>query len=183
MEAVTKQIIHGVYDDEEILLEGCKKLKASGIHIADVFTPFPVHGIDQVIGLKRTRIAICAFLYGLTGATLATWMMWYMMVTDWPTDVGGKPSFAYFMNVPAFIPITFESTVLCAGHGMVITYLLRCFLLPGVRPKNPDPRTTDDKFLIYLELNNEQALKATEILNQTGASEVNHKGTTTVEAH
>ncbi|MCD6067077.1 MAG: quinol:cytochrome c oxidoreductase rane protein [Bacteroidetes bacterium] len=179
----TKQIIHGIYDDEVPLLEGCKKLRAEGIRIKDVFTPFPIHGIDPIIGVPRTRLAICAFLYGLTGASLATWMMWYMMVTDWPTDIGGKPSFEYFMAVPAFIPITFESTVFCAAHGLALTYLLRCWLVPGAKAKNPDPRTTDDKFMIYLELNDEQSTKAGEILRLTGASEVNHKGVITEKHH
>ena len=179
----TKQVIHGIYDDEVPLLEGCKKLRDAGIRIKDVFTPFPIHGIDPIIGVPRTRLAICAFIYGLTGLSLATWMMWYMMVTDWPTDIGGKPEFQYFMNVPAFIPITFESTVFCAAHGLALTYLLRCWLVPGAKAKNPDPRTTDDKFMIYLELNDEQATKAESILKTTGASEVNHKGVITEKEH
>jgi len=179
----TKKVIHGIYDDEVPLLEGCKKLRDAGIRIKEVFTPFPIHGIDPIIGVPRTRIAITAFIYGLTGASLATWMMWYMMVSDWPTDIGGKPSFEYYMAMPAFIPITFESTVFCAAHGMAITYLLRCWLVPGAKAKNPDPRTTDDKFMIYLELNDEQATAAEGILRTTGASEVNHKGTITEKEH
>jgi hypothetical protein len=181
--SATKQVIHGIYDDEVPLMEGCKKLRASGIRIADVFTPFPIHGLDTTIGLKRTRIAICAFIYGITGTGLATLMMWYMMVHDWPNDIGGKPSWNYYSAIPAFIPITFESTVFCAAHGMALTYFLRCWLIPGARPKNPDPRTTDDKFMIYLELNNEQSQKADAILKETGASEVNYKGTVEVKEH
>lgn len=177
----TKQIIHGIFGDEEPLLEACKKLRASGIRIKDVFSPFPIHGIDPIVGVPRTRIAICAFIYGITGMSLATLMMWYMMVHDWPNDIGGKPNWTYYMNVPAFIPITFESTVFCAAHGMSLTYLLRCWLVPGAKAKNPDPRTTDDKFMIYLELNDEQSRKADEILRSTGAEEVNYKGTITIE--
>lgn len=176
-----KHIVHGVFGDEEPMMEACKKLRASGIRIKDVFTPMPVHGIDAVIGVPRTRLAICAFIYGITGTSLATLMMWYMMVHDWPNDIGGKPNWAYYFNVPAFIPITFESTVFCAAHGMALTYLLRCFLLPGVKAKNPDPRTTDDKFLIYLELNDAQLPKAEEILKANGAEEVNRKGSFVVE--
>lgn len=176
---ITKKVIHGVYDDEVPLLEACKKLKAAGIKVKDVFSPFPIHGIDPIIGVPRTRLAICAFIYGLTGAGLATLMMWYMMISDWPTDIGGKPNWMYFYNVPAFIPITFESTVLCAGHGMAITYLLRCMLVPGARAKNPDPRTTNDKFLILLELPEEKAGEAENLLRTAGAIEVNQKGTVT----
>lgn len=174
--ATNKHIIHGVFNDEVPMLEACKKLRASGIRIKDVYTPMPIHGIDGIIGVPRTRIAICAFIYGITGTSLATLMMWYMMVHDWPNDIGGKPTWAYYFAVPAFIPITFEATVFCAAHGMALTYFLRCWLVPGAKAKNPDPRTTDDKFLIYLELNDEQSGKAQEILRNNAAEEVNYKG-------
>jgi len=167
--------IHAIYDDEEPLLATALELKSQGIKVKDVFSPFPIHGLDAVIGVPRTWIAITAFIYGLTGASLATLMMWYMMVSDWPTDIGGKPSFAYFMNVPAFIPITFESTVLCAGHGMAITYYLRCWMLPGVKAKNPDPRTTDDKFLMIVETKEENKSKIESMLKNGGASEISFK--------
>jgi hypothetical protein len=107
--------------------------------------------------------------------------MWYMMVSDWPTDVGGKPNWMYFYNIPAFIPITFESTVLCAGHGMALTYLLRCMLVPGAKAKNPDPRTTNDKFLILLELPEGKAGEAENLMRSAGAIEINQKGTVTEE--
>lgn len=179
--ATVKHIIHGVFGDEVPMLEACKKLRASGIRVKDVYSPMPIHGLDGLIGVPRTRIAITAFIYGLTGAGLATLMMWYMMVSDWPNDIGGKPNWAYYFNVPAFIPITFESTVFCAAHGMALTYLLRCWLVPGAKAKNPDPRTTDDKFLILLEVGEAQATKAEEIFRATGAEEVNRKGSYEVQ--
>lgn len=168
-------VIHAIFDDEEPLMATAKSFQSKGIPVKDVFSPFPIHGIDSLIGVPRTRLAICAFLYGLTGASLATLMMWYMMINDWPTDIGGKPSFAYYMNVPSFIPITFEATVLCAAHGMVITYYLRCWMLPGVRAKNPDPRTTDDKFLMVLETKEDQKSDLESMLKTGGASEVHFK--------
>jgi hypothetical protein len=167
--------IHAIYDDEEPLMSTAKTLQSKGIRVKDVFSPFPIHGIDGVIGVPRTRIAICAFIYGITGTCLATLMMWYMMVHDWPTDIGGKPSFAYYMNVPAFIPITFESTVLCAAHGMAITYYLRCWMLPGVKAKNPDPRTTDNKFLMIIETKEENKSNIEALLKNGGASEISYK--------
>lgn len=165
--------VHGIYDDEELLVDGAKKLRSSNVKVKEVFSPFPIHGIDDVIGLPRTRIAICAFIYGITGTSLAILMTWYMMVSDWPTDIGGKPSFWYYMNWPAFIPVTFELTVFCAGHGMALTFLLRSWLLPGVNPKNPDPRTTDDKFLMLLEVKPEDESKIVTMLRASGATEVN----------
>lgn len=172
---MSKVVIHAIFDDEEPLMASVKSLRSNGISIKDAFTPFPVHGLDSAIGVPRTRIAICAFIYGITGTCLATLMMWYMMVHDWPTDVGGKPSFSYYMNVPAFIPITFESTVLCAAHGMVITFYLRCWMLPGVKAKNPDPRTTDDKFLMVIETKEENKMNVEAMLKSTGASEIHYK--------
>ena len=172
---MSKVAIHAIYDDEEPLLAAAHELRSHGIRVKDVFSPFPIHGLDAAIDVPRTWIAITAFIYGLTGASLATLMMWYMMISDWPTDIGGKPSMAYFMNVPAFIPITFESTVLCAGHGMVITYYLRCWMLPGVKAKNPDPRTTDDKFLMIVETKEENKSKIESLLKNGGATEISFK--------
>jgi hypothetical protein len=172
---MSKSVIHAIFDDEEPLMASAKTLRSQGIRIKDVFTPFPVHGLDAAIGVPRTRIAICAFIYGITGTCLATLMMWYMMIHDWPTDVGGKPSFAYYMNVPAFIPITFESTVLCAAHGMAITFYLRSWLVPGAKAKNPDPRTTDDKFLMIVETKADNSSNVESLLKAGGASEIHYK--------
>jgi hypothetical protein len=172
---MSKVVIHAIFDDEEPLMASVKSLRSQGIRITNAFTPFPVHGLDTAMGLPRTRLAICAFIYGLTGASLATLMMWYMMIGDWPTDVGGKPSFSYYMNVPAFIPITFESTVLCAAHGMAITFFLRSWLVPGAKAKNPDPRTTDDKFMMVVETKEGDQANVEALLKTGGASEIHYK--------
>jgi hypothetical protein len=118
-----------------------------------------------------------AFLYGLTGLTLATVGMRFFMVTDWPINVGGKPNFTYLQNILAFIPVTFEFTVLCAAHGMAITYLLRNKTLPGMPAQNPDPRTTDDKFVIEIRLS-ENSMNEADLdllLNETGYIELDKK--------
>ena len=172
---MSKSIIHGIYDDGDQLREGALLLRSNGIGVKEVFSPFPIHGIDAAIGVPRTRIAITAFIYGITGTALGTLMMWYMMIHDWPTNVGGKPNWQYFYNMPAFIPITFECTVLCAAHLMFWTFLFRSWVLPGVSPKNPDPRTTDDKFLMLVEANEGDTDRIMGMLKQTGASEVNLK--------
>ena len=148
--ASTKKVFHVMYDDDGKLMDAAKKLVAQGIQIKDVFSPFPVHGIDPVIGVKRTRLAIASFMYAMTGTSLALFGMWYFMIQDWPMNIGGKPSFSLIQNLPAFVPVTFEFTVLCAAHGMSITYLLRNGTLPGMPATNPDPRTTDDKFVMEI---------------------------------
>lgn len=144
------KVLYATYDDDHTLIEGAKKLVAKGVHISDVFSPFPIHGIDPIIGIKRTRLAVAAFIYGFAGLSLALLGFWYFMVSDWPMIIGGKPNMTLFQNLPAFIPVTFEFTVLCAGHGMAITYLLRNWTLPGVEARNPYPYTTDDKFVMEI---------------------------------
>ncbi|MBN8703595.1 MAG: DUF3341 domain-containing protein [Bacteroidetes bacterium] len=172
---MSKKIIHGIYDDDDQLKVGARKIVSSGFKVKEVFSPFPIHGIDPIIGIPRTRIAIAAFMWGITGTCLATLMMWYMMISDWPTDVGGKPNWSYIYNLPAFIPIAFESTVLCAAHLMFWTFAFRSWILPGVSAKNPDPRTTDNMFLMLLEVKEEDADRVVGMLKETGALEVNVK--------
>ena len=100
------------------------------------------------MGLAPTRIAITAFIYGIIGLGMATWLTYYTMIADWPQDIGGKPSFSWAENMPAFVPIMFELTVFFAAHLMVITFYMRSRIWPFKKAENPDPRTTDDHFLI-----------------------------------
>ena len=96
-----------------------------------------------------------------------------MLIHDWPVDIGGKPNFTWYHNIPSWIPILFESTVFCSAHGMAITFLLRSWLFPGVSPKNPDPRTTDDHFLMVLPAYSEDDIKnLTNVAKETGAVEI-----------
>ncbi len=157
------KIIYAMYDDDDALLDGARMLVSKGIHVNEVFSPMPIHGIDDVIGVRHTRLGIASFLYGLTGLMLATLGMKYFMIDDWMMNIGGKPSFSYLENLPAFIPITFEFTVLCAAHGMAITYLLRNKTLPGMPASNPDPRTTDDMFVMEIRTSENTNYSADEL--------------------
>ena len=157
------KIIYAMYDDDDKLMDGAKMLVSKGIHVNEVFSPMPIHGIDDVIGVRHTRLGIAAFLYGLTGLMLATLGMKYFMIDDWMMNIGGKPSFSYLENLPAFIPITFEFTVLCAAHGMAITYFLRNGTLPGMPATNPDPRTTDDRFVMEIKTSENSKYSASDI--------------------
>jgi hypothetical protein len=168
----SSKVIHAFYNDDEVVLDAVKKVKAANHHIEEVFCPFPVHGLDKAMGLAPTRIAITAFIYGIIGLGMATWLTYYTMIADWPQDIGGKPSFSWAENMPAFVPIMFELTVFFAAHLMVITFYMRSRIWPFKKAENPDPRTTDDHFLMEIELHdNEEEL--TTLLNQTGAVEIN----------
>jgi hypothetical protein len=150
--ATNTKMAYGVFDDDDVVLHAVSTLKEKKFKVKDVISPFPVHGMDHALGLKRTRISMAAFLFGATGTSLGLLMMWYMNIFDWPMDIGGKPSFALFKNLPAFVPVTFEITVLCAAHGMVITFFLRSKLLPGVEPHVIDDRMADDRFVMSIEV-------------------------------
>ena len=173
---MSNKIIYGLFADDELLLDATKKLVSKGHRVNEVYSPYPVHGLDTAMGLKYSRLAITSFLYGMLGAFLITLLMWYVMVADWPMVIGGKPNFSYGQNLPAFIPVTFEATVFFAAHLMVITFLFRCGLFPGSSSRNPDPRTTDDKFL--MEIHESDSKKITEIksiLKNSGAKEIKVK--------
>jgi len=166
------KVIHAIYTDDDVLMSAVKKVKAERYHIEEIYTPFPVHGLDKAMGLAPTRIAITAFIYGLIGLTVAIVMMNFIMIEDWPQDIGGKPSFSYIQNMPAFVPIMFELTVFFAAHLMVITFYLRSRMWPFKNAENPDPRTTDDHFLMEIAVDgNEKEL--TSLLKETGAVEIN----------
>jgi hypothetical protein len=165
------KFIHAIYDDDDVLLNAVKEVRKNKYRIEEVYTPFPVHGLDKAMGLESTRIAITAFIYGCIGLIVSILMMNYIMIEDWPQDIGGKPSFSFIENMPAFVPIMFELTVFFAAHLMVITFYLRSRLWPFKKAENPVLSTTDDKFLMELELNDrEKELRG--LLKKTGALEI-----------
>lgn len=172
------RVIYATYDDDETLKSGAKKLVSSGVHISDVFSPFPIHGIDPIIGVKHTRLGIVAFMLGLTGLTLAVVGFKFIMIDDWPMNIGGKPNFSLLENYPAFVPISFEFTVLFAAHGMAIIYLLRNKTLPGMPADNPYPRTTDDRFVMEIRLSDNHGFNSGDLhakLKETGVIEIEEK--------
>ena len=162
----------GIFKDDEVLLNAIRNLKAKGIKCSNAYSPYPVHGLDEALGLKRTRISIASFLYGATGTCLALLMMWYMDIWDWPMDIGGKPSWNLYKNIPSFIPVTFEFTVLCAAHGMVLTFYLRSKILPGVEPNVIHERMHDDHFVLTVEGKESDEAQIREALTQNGAVEI-----------
>jgi len=168
---MASKVIQALYTDDDVLMHAVKKVRAEHHHIEEVYTPFPVHGLDKAMGLADTRIAITSFMYGCLGLTVAIVMMNYIMIEDWPQDIGGKPSFTYLENMPAFVPIMFELTVFFAAHLMVITFYLRSRMWPFKKAENPDKRTTDDHFLMEIGLHDNENELAN-LLWETGAVEV-----------
>jgi hypothetical protein len=169
-----KNFIVGVFDDEDVLMSGIKTVRGKGVKIHEVFSPFPVHGIDGALGYKRSRLPIAAFMFGMTGTGLALLMQIWMLGYDWPMIIGGKN----YASLPPFIPVTFELTVLLAALGMVATFMIASDMKPYKWPRQFDVRSTDDKHVMAVDLaHNKSMSKAqlSQLLKEAGASEVNEK--------
>jgi hypothetical protein len=163
-----KKFAVACYDDEAVLFPAVKKVRHSGYKLHDVYTPFAVHGLDQAMGHKETDLHVAGFIYGLTGTSTALGFMSWIFTKDWPLNIGGKPHFA----LPAFIPITFETTVLFAAVGMVLTFCYLNQIMPGVKKHVFHPRQSDDYFVMVLELNEHiSEQEVLNFLNATGAKE------------
>jgi len=148
MSSEHKDVLFGLYNDEEDLIRAIKSAQKDHLDIDDVYTPFPVHGLDEILHLAESRLHIAGFVYGAMGTLTAFLFMTWVFTRDWPIIFGGKP----YWSVPAFIPITFELTVLFSCVGMVITYYTICGLGPGAEAKTLHDRITDDKFCLSFDV-------------------------------
>jgi hypothetical protein len=169
-----KHFVVGVFNDEDVLLSGIRKVRASGIKIEEVYSPFPVHGIDEALEYKRTRLPIAAFIFGMTGTSLALLLQFWMLGFDWPMIIGGKN----FASLPPFIPVTFELTVLLSALGMVGTFMIVSDMKPYKWPRQYDIRSTQDMHIMAVDLavnggKTKDDIKR--ILSESGAVEVNEK--------
>jgi hypothetical protein len=164
-----KKFVVGSFDDEGVLFPAVKKVRKAGYRMHDVYTPMPIHGLDHAMGLRETSLHTAGFIYGITGTATALTGISYCLIYDWPLNFGGKPHFA----LPAWIPITFELTVLFASVGMVLTFCYLCQMAPFVRKHHFSLRATDDKFVMVIECTpktNEAELVS--FLKSTGAADV-----------
>ncbi len=138
------------YQDENNLLVAARKVRDSGYTKTDAFTPFPVHGIDEALGIKPTILPFMVLCAGLTGLATALLMQWWMNGVDYPYIISGKP-----MGIsPASIPVAFELTVLFSAFtsflGMIGLNQLPKFSNPVFTNPRFD-RATNDRFFLYVE--------------------------------
>ena len=138
----------------EELLDKIKELKSEGKEIQEVYAPFYVHCLAEVLGLKRTRLGKATFLYGLIGLFFGCWLTYFTMIKDWSMDIGGKPNATFWQNLPAFVPVIFELVVYFAAHLLVISFFIRSRLYPFKKAENPIKKSSDDKFVIQVRDNN-----------------------------
>ena len=164
-----KKFVVGNFDDEAVLFPAVKKVRRAGYKIHDVFTPFPIHGLDHAMGLRDTSLHTAGFIYGITGTATAVGFITWALTVDWQINFGGKP----FFSLPAWIPVTFELTVLFAAVGMVLTFCYLCQLAPFVKKDHFNPRSTDVTFVMALECTDKTSeAEAMSFLETVGAKEV-----------
>jgi hypothetical protein len=159
MRKFNKTVLFGLYNDEEVLMDAITKAQEKNVEIWDVFTPFPVHGLDKHMGMQESRLHIAGFVYGLTGTLTAFLFMTWVFTQDWPTIFGGKPYFSF----PAFVPIMFELTVLFSAVGMTVSFYVVNGLGPGVENPYLHPRITDDKFCMAFDVTDRSEQEIEEI--------------------
>ena len=138
------------YVDESQLLVAARKLRDSGYTKTDAFAPFPVHGIDEALGIKPTILPFIVLCAGMTGTITALAMEWYTNAFDYPYLISGKP----FASWPAFIPVAFELTILFSAFttflGMIALNGLPKFSNPVFNNPRFD-RSTNDRFFLYVD--------------------------------
>jgi hypothetical protein len=133
------------FDDEHRVLDALRICRERGFEVDDVVSPFPIHGLDAALGLRRTRLPWITLAGGLAGLSLGAWLQYWTSARDWPLNVGGKP----FDTYPAFVPVMFELTVLIAGLCTVFGLLALCRLWPGRRAR-AGVQATDDRIAVLI---------------------------------
>jgi hypothetical protein len=165
-----KKFAVGCFDDEAVLFSAIKKVRSSGYKIHDVYTPMAIHGLDKALGLRDTSLHTAGFIYGIAGTTTALGGIGWIFTSDWPINFGGKPYFA----LPAWIPITFELTVLFSSVGMVLTFCYLCQMAPFVKKHHFHLRSTDDLFVMVIECTPKtNEVEVVNFLQNIGAKETN----------
>lgn len=170
----SREFLLGLYAEEEKLMAGARKLRSEGFQIHDVFTPYPVHGLDEAMGLRRSRLALVTFFVGFTAMSAALLLQFWTSAVDWNINVGGKPE----NSLLAFLPVTFELTVLFGGLATAAAFFWRCGLFPGAKPPlaeiSQDRRITDHLFIVALERRDAsfRDAAARRVFSETGTVEI-----------
>jgi hypothetical protein len=172
----SEKTLYGIlaeFSNPKTLMDAAKNIKDNGYRHYDTFSPFPIHGIDKAMGLKKSKLGWIVFSHGLLGFTGAFAMIYFMMVVDYPLNISGKP----LMNLPAWIPVIFELTVLLSAFGAVFGM----FYLNGL-PRLNHPlfnsenfkKASDDGFFVCIESEDPQfePEKVQKMLEDIGATNI-----------
>ena len=121
-----KRFVLGEFGKPEDLVAAARKLHHDGVPGLDAYSPYPLHGIDEALGLRRSPVPLIALIAGLSGASGGYFMQYWMNGVDWPINVGGRPPHGFWTN----IPITFECGILLAVVAIFLSSIFYFFGLP-----------------------------------------------------
>jgi hypothetical protein len=171
--AATRSFLVATFSDPQRLLEAVLPLRRESFRIYDVYAPYPIHGLDEAMGLRRTKLPVVTALAGLVGLTFALTFQFYTNIFDWPLNVGGKPD----NSALAFVPVCFELTVLFGGLATVGALFLRARLYPGKKEELAAAGVTDDKFALVMRKPTApyELRRARELLERHGAEQIDEK--------
>ncbi len=144
---MSDRLLLATFDHEDDILAATAEVRRLGYCVVDVFTPYPVHGLDQALGLRPSRLTWVCFVCAMIGVIGMLWFEHWVAALSWAIDVGGKP----WNSLPSDIPVAFEMAVLLGGFGSVFALLCVCRLYPGKRACTPTSRVTDDHFVLVIE--------------------------------
>ncbi|MEK6554535.1 MAG: DUF3341 domain-containing protein [Bdellovibrionota bacterium] len=161
--------IAGIWLEEHAFVEAARKTYDAGNKNLEAISPFPLHGIDDAIGIPRSYIPWITFVFGTLGLIFGLWFTWWTSAVDWPINVGGKPMW----SLAAFIPIIFECTILFAALSSVGAMIV-INGLPKIDPPIIDPDLTSHKFALFIPESAQgyDAGKLEQLFKSLGASEV-----------
>ncbi len=138
----------GIFLEESKVVKAAYMTREAGFVKFDAISPYPIHGMEEACGIKRSPLPYITFGAGVLGLLLALALVYYTSVIDWPINVGGKPMF----SLPAFIPIMFELTILFAALCSVGGLFYYCNM-PKIDPPVIDKDLTCHKFAIFIPEN------------------------------
>ncbi len=147
---MSRRLVLSTFEREEDILAATRAARTVGFTIAEVYAPYAVHGMEEALALRPSRLPWVCFIMGAIAAPATVWFEYWATWLNWPINVGGKP----WNSLPAFMPVIFEMTVLSAGIGTFVALFLACRLWLGKSPAMPAARVTDDQFLLVIEETN-----------------------------
>jgi len=161
--------ILALYEDPDALLRAATVAREHGFADVDAYTPYPVHGLCEALGIRKSWVRYVTLVMGLSGAALGLTFQIWTSAYDWPINVGGKP----FISLPAFIPITFECGVLIGGTMTLAALLVACGL-PNWNKPILDRDLTNDRFGLWVpEIGPEwNEARIIQVLQSTGPTDL-----------
>lgn len=145
---MSKRQLQSIFPDEDSVFGALLALREAGFDIEEVYAPYAVHGLDRAAGLRRSRIGFVTVTFAAIGSISFYLFQDWVSAMNWPLNIGGKP----YSSAPAWIPVVFEVGVLAAGLATVAALFIRSRLYPGKKAYLVDPRVTDDRFAVMMDL-------------------------------